>query len=66
MIVISIKEWDVIIEKTCRLAEVGVCAAAVSENFNYEVWAVVFQSVYPPSVSVIVYPAFSDIRIKFL
>ncbi|GBC05761.1 hypothetical protein RclHR1_06400011 [Rhizophagus clarus] len=29
-------EWDVIIEKSCRTAYVGVCA---SENFNYEAWA---------------------------
>ncbi|PKC57259.1 hypothetical protein RhiirA1_472759 [Rhizophagus irregularis] len=29
-------EWDVIIEKSCTSAAVGVCA---SENFNYETWA---------------------------
>ncbi|CAG8761296.1 21_t:CDS:1, partial [Rhizophagus irregularis] len=29
-------EWDVIIEKCCTSAAVGVCA---SENFNYETWA---------------------------
>ncbi|CAB5356730.1 uncharacterized protein OCT59_000998 [Rhizophagus irregularis] len=29
-------EWDVIIEKSCTSAAVGVCT---SENFNYETWA---------------------------
>ncbi|EXX58942.1 hypothetical protein RirG_193220 [Rhizophagus irregularis DAOM 197198w] len=29
-------EWDVIIEKSCRSAAVGVCA---SKNFNYETLA---------------------------
>ncbi|CAB5189637.1 unnamed protein product [Rhizophagus irregularis] len=32
----DIFEWDVIIEKTCDYAWVGVCA---SEDFNYEIWA---------------------------
>ncbi|CAB5189634.1 unnamed protein product [Rhizophagus irregularis] len=32
----DIFEWDVIIEKTCNCAWVGVCA---SENFNYEIFA---------------------------
>jgi hypothetical protein len=32
----GIFEWDVIIEKYCSYACVGVCAA---ENFNYEAWA---------------------------
>jgi hypothetical protein len=32
----GIFEWDVIIEKDCELAWVGVCA---SENFNYGEWA---------------------------
>uniref|UniRef100_U9UII7 B30.2/SPRY domain-containing protein n=1 Tax=Rhizophagus irregularis (strain DAOM 181602 / DAOM 197198 / MUCL 43194) TaxID=747089 RepID=U9UII7_RHIID len=32
----GIFEWDIIIEKSCTIAAVGVCA---SENFNYETWA---------------------------
>ncbi|RIA84160.1 hypothetical protein C1645_832704 [Glomus cerebriforme] len=32
----GIFEWDIIIEKTCSFAWVGVCA---SENFNYETFA---------------------------
>jgi hypothetical protein len=32
----GIFEWDVIIEKNCSSAAVGVCA---SENFSYETWA---------------------------
>ncbi|GES97535.1 hypothetical protein GLOIN_2v1878045 [Rhizophagus clarus] len=32
----DIFEWDVIIEKTCTYAWVGICA---TENFNYEIFA---------------------------
>jgi hypothetical protein len=32
----DIFEWDIIIEKSCNYAWVGVCA---TENFNYETWA---------------------------